>query len=563
MRKALRILAVALSLTLVVSVAQAAVKAGSACSKLGSTSTVSGKKYTCIKSGKKLVWNKGVVVVKPTPVATATPTPTPTPTPTATPTATPTPTSAPFVEGGECEKMGLQGKDSRGLLECRKIAGNKLSYIRINNDFSPVVNPVSPEPITTCQLPDKRPNVTEWAPAIAYPARPMNVNGSNWKATGTYKVAVVGIDFSDSQGEGSPATVWNNDLKLVTEWLKWYTNDNVRYDFVTHSKWLRAPKTSDRYDALNHSVDTPGLAQAGGLTNDEIAADYILAIEEAIDLRNVDAIWVYLPPDITKIVGQWVNKQVSVQTKKYGVVHSLIVANGADTYQSKRINWGYFLHELLHVHGIKGHSPKLGLNDTLSRLGQMSTAAGWTNALLPWDAIVAGWQKPNDVYCVEKARLTTVDITLAPLEREQLGTRAVMVKLSDHQILMVESHHQGKWGLGAGPGFYGVMVSFIDTSIETTWDAPAFLKNQTSTGLYLKVDGASHGKHEPIGTVLKVNGQIYHGVGVVNGIGIAGDYEGWDLNYLMYLGESITNSGIKVSLIKSGDNDTVRIEKVA
>jgi len=81
MRKALRMLALALSLTLVVSVAQAAVKAGSACSKLGSTSTVSGKKYTCIKSGKKLVWNKGVVVVKPTPVATATPTPTPTTTP--------------------------------------------------------------------------------------------------------------------------------------------------------------------------------------------------------------------------------------------------------------------------------------------------------------------------------------------------------------------------------------------------------------------------------------------------------------------------------------------------
>ena len=68
MRKALQILAVALSLTLVVSVAQAAVKAGSACSKLGSTSTVSGKKYTCIKSGKKLIWNKGVKIKQSSPV---------------------------------------------------------------------------------------------------------------------------------------------------------------------------------------------------------------------------------------------------------------------------------------------------------------------------------------------------------------------------------------------------------------------------------------------------------------------------------------------------------------
>jgi hypothetical protein len=44
-------------------------------------------------------------------------------------------------------------------------------------------------------------------------------------------------------------------------------------------------------------------------------------------------------------------------------------------------------------------------------------------------------------------------------------------------------------------------------------------------------------------------------------MGIAGDYEGWDLNRIMYTGESITNSGIKVTLIKGGDNDTIRIEK--
>ena len=80
MRKALRLLALVLSFTLLVSGAQAAVKAGATCSKLGSTSTVSGKKYTCIKSGKKLVWNKGVVVVKPTTVPTPAPTATPAPT---------------------------------------------------------------------------------------------------------------------------------------------------------------------------------------------------------------------------------------------------------------------------------------------------------------------------------------------------------------------------------------------------------------------------------------------------------------------------------------------------
>lgn len=69
--------------------AEAAVKAGAACSKAGLNSVASGKTYTCIKSGKKFVWDKGVAVTKPT--AAVTPTPTASSAPVATPTPTPTP----------------------------------------------------------------------------------------------------------------------------------------------------------------------------------------------------------------------------------------------------------------------------------------------------------------------------------------------------------------------------------------------------------------------------------------------------------------------------------------
>ncbi|MEN9324921.1 MAG: hypothetical protein RL414_675 [Actinomycetota bacterium] len=50
-----------------------AAKAGASCSKVGLALTSAGKKYTCIKSGKKLVWNKGVAIAKPS----AEPTPSP------------------------------------------------------------------------------------------------------------------------------------------------------------------------------------------------------------------------------------------------------------------------------------------------------------------------------------------------------------------------------------------------------------------------------------------------------------------------------------------------------
>ncbi len=53
--------------------AYSAIKAGASCKTLGITSVASGKTFTCIKSGKKLVWNKGIKVTAPKPSTTPTP----------------------------------------------------------------------------------------------------------------------------------------------------------------------------------------------------------------------------------------------------------------------------------------------------------------------------------------------------------------------------------------------------------------------------------------------------------------------------------------------------------
>jgi hypothetical protein len=69
---AIGFLALVYTATFLSTPAIAAVKAGAACAKVGTTSSVSGKKFTCVKSGKKLVWNKGVAVAKPVVVASPT-----------------------------------------------------------------------------------------------------------------------------------------------------------------------------------------------------------------------------------------------------------------------------------------------------------------------------------------------------------------------------------------------------------------------------------------------------------------------------------------------------------
>lgn len=76
-------LTLAISLVLLGSVlspnAFASVKPGSKCSFQGQTKNFQGKKYTCIKSGKKFIWGKGFSIAKNAPSPTPTQTPVPTP----------------------------------------------------------------------------------------------------------------------------------------------------------------------------------------------------------------------------------------------------------------------------------------------------------------------------------------------------------------------------------------------------------------------------------------------------------------------------------------------------
>ncbi len=89
-------------------------KAGQKCSKLGSTQNHAGKKFTCVKSGSKLIWNKGVVIQKaasPKPASPASPAPS---------------TSVKFATAAEAEQNlgcyfeGEEALSLSGSLVCQK-----------------------------------------------------------------------------------------------------------------------------------------------------------------------------------------------------------------------------------------------------------------------------------------------------------------------------------------------------------------------------------------------------------------------------------------------------------
>lgn len=96
-----------------VSPAIGSVKAGAICAKLGSTSLVSGKKFTCIKSNKKLVWNKGFSISNP--LAKTSPTISPSP-----PSLPETPTPSPEIPNQKISGLNYP-RTHKHYLEMQKI----------------------------------------------------------------------------------------------------------------------------------------------------------------------------------------------------------------------------------------------------------------------------------------------------------------------------------------------------------------------------------------------------------------------------------------------------------
>jgi hypothetical protein len=126
MKKQISVIALtALASTLFTVNAFSAIKPGTACKKVAAKSTFNGRIYTCIKSGKKLVWDKGVRITTPSasPSIVASPAPSKTQ---LTPSNTPVPTSTPTQLVGPAEQLLSYENMKRAMQQ--KSVGNLFRY---------------------------------------------------------------------------------------------------------------------------------------------------------------------------------------------------------------------------------------------------------------------------------------------------------------------------------------------------------------------------------------------------------------------------------------------------
>jgi hypothetical protein len=172
-------------------------------------------------------------------------------------------------------------------------------------------------------------------------------------------------------------------------------------------------------------------------------------------------------------------------------------------------------------------------------------------ALQAWDTLILGWDVPGQFFCASRSVLKSADVVLSPIDRTEQGTKAILVKLSDHEVLVVESRRRSDWsgspnrgqpvGAAFPKGFYGLLVYKVNllNRSNRVWEpwAHKWTGDSKAFAYYIPNRSVTHEM---------VSGQV-RGVSWI------------DSGYVTYLGETLVTDGVAISLIASGDVDTVRV----
>jgi hypothetical protein len=359
---------------------------------------------------------------------------------------------------------------------------------------------------------------------------------------GKHKVILIPIDFSDSPGTAEFLAQQNAQMKTYSAWYKFFSNGRASAEVITSNKWFRAPKPAASYVIGKNIPNAPNNDIA---VMDATAQDFINATGKTFDFSDSPAIF-FIYPKINKIeiessiLGRGVNLQTPQGTKNL-----FYFGPGKYSYkweaELKKPNtrfWGLWIHEIMHSQGLALHAPGNGF---FTGLSQQQEGPSLTIGM--WEQFLLGWLKDSQVFCAPAASIKSTTVVLNPLEVASDKFKTAIVPLNKSQALVVESRRPIGYSIGWDKVDSGAFVYLVDTTKDND------RSNESS--------GADKGNNmafskwayylPPDGSPMKNHGNFYY------------QYR----DYFVKKGQSVTYGGVKITILKSGSTDTIKLEKVA
>ena len=556
----------------------AVAKSGAKCTKAGATEVVKEKVYTCIKSGNKLIWDKGAINTSTTSQVSEVEFPKENtacsrigekiigvngymkcfwqgglrgeiseqifwryfPITKTSSTKSNNYTTTP-AQNANCKNSGDTFNVKGGYLECRWTNGQKLKWIKINNIRKTFINAKSPVSINVCKLQNNASNAdrsgrNSGAGVVGFPL--INSDKNGMYLDGNNEVLIVPVDFPDFPGNVDPKKQLDYDIKWLKDWYNYFSNGKSVFNVTTIDRWLRMPKARSSYptDGKSDAADSNGVQGRQGQA-------FIDEISKEIDLRKFSTVYIYFPD------GEYTLNDLIVRNHNFKIKEGEKRLNffswGKNLEAQETMKWSYYIHETLHDFNIIGHAPGNGWP-----FGMMTNQSGISQALNPYEQFLMDWLPAEQIYCDDASKLKTATISLSPVEREDKQTKMAIIKLSSTRAIVIESHGIDKWSSFKfgdrefPPGFYSVMAYVVDldkaAAPPVNFDGTSLSNVNWAWAVWQNVEGGISTKfpYYPV----SFGEDMYSAVAV--------------------LGDSFIIDGIRIKFVGTGDFETITISKI-
>ena len=308
----------------------------------------------------------------------------------------------------------------------------------------------SSQPLDVCRL--KETKNTFGGGAKGFPSRPSN------SSTGTVKIAIIPVDFSNAKGQGSPEAMYRDDVRLMKRWAKLFSRGKMTYDIEFNApKWIRAPKGAEWY-TCNQCKGAKKELQPKRTAAQEV----ISAADKDYDFSGVEIVYFVFPAEAEEKWGTTLYGRNEPYTTDEGVITASVygemggVGGVPGTGPDRTKIWDHAVHELLHFHGFVGHGPS-------NHSGHFVTVNQWgpSKAVTSWEAFLNGWFDQNEILCLDKKSMAKdVYVTMDSLDTFGPRKESVMIRLNDEEIIVVERREPGPFTRIDSSGTDGLRVGF-------------------------------------------------------------------------------------------------------
>ncbi|MFM1779350.1 MAG: hypothetical protein RIS51_495 [Actinomycetota bacterium] len=294
---------------------------------------------------------------------------------------------------------------------------------------------------------------------------------TNW-GNGTKKVLIAAFDWPDLSDTADPVELLTKDAEYFKNYVNLYTRGNVSIEYEIYPNRI---KLLESYKNFAQSEATANTSQWGDGNVRAIDYFYEQFIQAADDELTFDYdLYFLIPPRFNEVFSEfnlWPPHSKTYETNEQPIVRAF--TPGGDYHFRTENKLGFFWsHEIMHYFRL----PDLYWHDQNSVKRTENTFSGAfanfdlmdgqyvasLNSYLMW---LADWTLPGEQVCLSEENYQDSSYELSAISVNDSSLKSVMLRLSETELLVVESRRATEFDNVGRRAKEGVMVFHVDTTV--------------------------------------------------------------------------------------------------